>query len=95
MRGKTFRGKIRVYLPALRCLQLRFLRQSRFKKWNLITSELNGFVCKSSRTSLLNYTWGDMYAYLIVKEGCGHESLKAYKSLEAFRLGWTRAESSK
>ena len=37
-------------------------------------------------SSLPNYTWGDMYAYLIVKEGYDHESLKAYKSLEGFRL---------
>ena len=37
-------------------------------------------------TPLANYTWGDMYAYLIVKEGYDHESLKAYKSLEGFRL---------
>lgn len=35
---------------------------------------------------LLNWTWGDMYAYLIVKEGCEHESLKAYKSLARYRL---------
>ena len=32
-------------------------------------------------SSFPNYTWGDMYAYLIVKEGYDHESLKAYKSL--------------
>ena len=31
---------------------------------------------------LSNYTWGDMCAYLIVKEGYDHESLRAYKSLE-------------
>ena len=35
---------------------------------------------------LSNYTWGDMYAYLIVKEG--YDSLKAYKSLEEYRLHW-------
>ena len=29
-----------------------------------------------------------MYAYLIVKEECDHESLKAYKSLEGYRLHW-------
>ena len=29
-----------------------------------------------------------MYAYLIVKEGYDHESLKACKSLEGFRLHW-------
>lgn len=29
-----------------------------------------------------------MYAYLNVKEGYDHESLKAYKSLEGFRLHW-------
>ena len=39
-------------------------------------------------SSLSNYTWGDMYAYLIVKEGYDHESLKAFKSLEGFRLHW-------
>ena len=39
-------------------------------------------------SSFPNYTWGDMYAYLIVKEGYDHESLKAYKSLEGFRLHW-------
>lgn len=37
---------------------------------------------------LLNYTWGDMYAYLIVKEGYDHENLKAYKSLARCRLHW-------
>ena len=37
---------------------------------------------------LSNYTWGDMYAYLIIKEGYDHESLKAYKSLEGYRLCW-------
>lgn len=37
---------------------------------------------------LLNSTWGDMYAYLIVKEGYDHESLKAYKSLARCRLHW-------
>ena len=37
-------------------------------------------------SSFSNYTWGDMYAYLIVKEGYDHESLKAYKSPEGFRL---------
>ena len=37
---------------------------------------------------LLNYTLGDMYAYLIVKEGYDHESLKAYKSLARCRLHW-------
>ena len=39
-------------------------------------------------SSFPNYTWGDMYAYLIVKEGYDHESLKAFKSLEGFRLHW-------
>ena len=39
-------------------------------------------------SSFPNYTWGDIYAYLIVKEGYDHESLKAYKSLEGFRLHW-------
>ena len=31
-------------------------------------------------SSFPNYTWGDMYVYLIVKEG--------FKSLEGFRLHW-------
>ena len=44
-------------------------------------------------SSFPNYTWGDMYFYLIVKEGYFHESLKAFKSLEG-ALGWTRTESS-
>ena len=39
-------------------------------------------------SSFPNYTWGDMYAYLIVKEGYDHESLKAFKSLKGFRLHW-------
>ena len=37
---------------------------------------------------LLNYTLGDMYAYLIVNEGYDHESLKASKSLARCRLHW-------
>ena len=39
-------------------------------------------------SSFLNYTWGDMYAYLIVKERYDHEILKAFKSLKGFRLHW-------
>ena len=39
-------------------------------------------------SSFPNYTLADMYAYLIVKEGYEHGSLKAYKSLEGFRLHW-------
>ena len=39
-------------------------------------------------SSFMNYTWGDMYAYLIVKEGYDHESFKAFKSLQGFRLHW-------
>lgn len=35
-----------------------------------------------------NFTYGDMYAYLINKEGYDHESLKAYKSFEGYRLFW-------
>ena len=33
-----------------------------------------------------NFTYGDIYAYLINKEGYDHESLKAYKSFEGYRL---------
>ena len=35
-----------------------------------------------------NFTYGDIYAYLINKEGYDHESLKAYKSFEGYRLFW-------
>lgn len=35
-----------------------------------------------------NFTYGDMYAYLINKEGYDHEALKAYKSFEGYRLFW-------
>ena len=37
---------------------------------------------------LTNCTWGYMYAYLILKEGYDHESLKAHKSLKGYRLHW-------
>lgn len=36
----------------------------------------------------LNFAWGDLYCYLINKKGYGQESLKAYKSLEGYRLHW-------
>ena len=35
-----------------------------------------------------NFAWGDLYCYLINKKGYDQESLKAYKSLEGFRLHW-------
>ena len=35
-----------------------------------------------------NFSWGDLYCYLINKKGYDQESLKAYKSLEGYRLHW-------
>ena len=35
-----------------------------------------------------NFAWGDLYCYLINKKGYDQESLKAYKSLEGYRLHW-------
>lgn len=43
----------------------------------------------SDFSDFLNFTYGgDMYAYLINKLGYDHESLKAYKSFEGYRLFW-------
>ena len=35
-----------------------------------------------------NFAWGDLYCYLINKKGYDQEYLKAYKSLERYRLRW-------
>ena len=35
-----------------------------------------------------NFSLGDLYCYLINKKGYDQESLKAYKSLEGYRLHW-------
>ena len=45
-------------------------------------------------SSLPNYTWGDMYAYLIVKEGYDHESLKAYSRVSG-STGMVTSKSSR
>ena len=53
MRGKIFRGKIRMYLQLYAVYNYDFLKQSNLKKWNQISSEWK-FQCWK-----ITYKWGE------------------------------------